>query len=72
MACGGSGAEVQIVVDWRKSSMHSFDRYTKDYLFALLMSGSESEKYDALKELCKQYKDISYGAIVEFAKQHTK
>lgn len=52
--------------------MKSFDRYTKDYLFALLISGSESEKYDALKELCKQYKDISYGAIVEFAKQHTK
>lgn len=49
-----------------------YGMYTKDYLFSLLISGNDEEKYDALWELCKRYKDIHYGDIVALAKQHTK
>ena len=43
---------------------------TKDYLFALLINGSENEKDKALKELCKRYKEISYCTIKMLAEQH--
>lgn len=52
--------------------MKKFETYTKEYLFALLISGNKSEKYDALKELCRRYKDINYAAIKELAEQHIK
>ena len=47
------------------------ERYTKDYLFALLISGNDAEKDCALKELCKRYKEISYWSIKKLAEQHT-
>lgn len=43
---------------------------TKDYLFALLISGSEDEKDKALRELCKRYKEISYYTIKKLTEQH--
>lgn len=46
------------------------EHYTKDYLFALLISGNEEEKNRALKELCNRYKEISYYQIKKFVEQH--
>lgn len=53
------------------NNMINFETSTKDYLFSLLISGNDLEKDNALKELCKRYKDINYYAIKRLAKQHT-
>lgn len=45
---------------------------TKDYLFAILISGTDEEKNGALRELCDRYKEISYYNIKRLAEQHTK
>lgn len=51
--------------------MSKYESYTKDYLFALIVSGTDREKDCALKELCKRYKEINYYCIKKLAKQHT-
>lgn len=43
---------------------------TKDYLFALLLIGTEVEKDKALRELCNRYNDIGYCTIKRLAEQH--
>lgn len=50
--------------------MKDYTNYTKDYLFALLLNGSEEEKNKALRELCNRYKEISYYAIKRLAEEH--
>ena len=52
--------------------MTKYETSTKDYLFAILISGTEEEKNGALKELCNRYKDISYYSIKKLAEQHIK
>ena len=47
--------------------MREYKSYTKDYLFALLISGSDEEKEYALQELCNRYKEISYYSIKRLA-----
>lgn len=53
------------------NNMINFKTFTKDYLFSLLISGNDLEKDNALKELCKRYKDISYYVIKRLTEQHT-
>lgn len=53
------------------NNMINFKTFTKDYLFSLLISGNDLEKDNALKELCKRYKDINYYVIKRLAEQHT-
>lgn len=50
--------------------MSKYKNATKDYLFALLISGNTDEKDDALDELCNRYKEINYWAIRRLAKEH--
>ena len=52
--------------------MTNYETYTKDYLFAILISGTEEEKNGALRELCDRYKEISYYSIKRLVEQHTK
>ena len=52
--------------------MTSYKSATKDYLFALLISGDENEKDVALMELCKRYKEISFYTIKKLAREHMK
>ena len=52
--------------------MTNYETYTKDYLFAILISGTDEEKNGALRELCNRYKEISYYSIKRLAEQHTK
>ena len=52
--------------------MTKYETYTKDYLFAILISGTEEEKNGVLRELCNRYKEISYYSIKRLAEQHTK
>lgn len=48
--------------------MNGYNYYTKDYLFALLISGDNKEKEYALQELCNRYKEINYYSIKSLAK----
>ena len=50
--------------------MNKYKNYTKDYLFALLISGDDNEKEYALQELCNRYKEISYYGIKRLVKEH--
>ena len=50
--------------------MSKYRNATKDYLFALLISGSANEKDDALRELCDRYKEINYWEIRRLAKEN--
>ena len=50
--------------------MSKYKNATKDYLFALLISGNTDEKGDALCELCDRYKEINYYAIKRLAMEH--
>ena len=50
--------------------MNGYNYYTKDYLFALLISGDNKEKEYALQELCNRYKEISYYGIKRLVKEH--
>ena len=52
--------------------MTKYETSTKDYLFAILISGTEEEKNGALRELCDRYKEISYYSIKRLAEKHTK
>ena len=52
--------------------MTKYETCTKDYLFALLISGTEEEKNRVLRELCNRYKEINYYSIKRLAEQHTK
>ena len=52
--------------------MAKYETSTKDYLFAILMSGNEEEKNGALRELCNRYKEINFYSIKKLAEQHTK
>ena len=52
--------------------MTKYETSTKDYLFAILISGTDEEKSRALRELCNRYKEISYYNIKKLAEQHTK
>ena len=52
--------------------MNEYKNYTKDYLFALLISGDNNEKEYALQELCNRYKEICYYSIKRLAKEHIK
>ena len=52
--------------------MTKYETYTKDYLFALLISGNEEEKNRALRELCNRYKEINYYGIKRLAQEHMK
>lgn len=52
--------------------MTNYETYTKDYLFAILISGTEEEKNGALRELCNRYKEINFYSIKKLAEQHTK
>ena len=52
--------------------MTNFENLTKDYLFALLISGNEEEKTVALRELCNRYKEINFYTIIQLAEQHMK
>ena len=52
--------------------MAKYETSTKDYLFAILMSGNEEEKNGALRELCNRYKEINFYSIKRLAEQHTK
>ena len=52
--------------------MTKYETSTKDYLFAILISGTEEEKNGALRELCNRYKEISYCSIKKLSEQHTK
>ena len=49
--------------------MAKYETYTKDYLFALLISGTEEEKDRALRELCNRYKEINFYSIKRLAEQ---
>lgn len=49
--------------------MEKYESYTKDYLFALLISGTDEEKNGALRELCNRYKEISYYSIKKLAEE---
>lgn len=49
--------------------MRYYESYTKDYLFALLISGKEEEKNGALRELCSRYKEINFYTIMRLAEQ---
>jgi len=50
--------------------MKRYQNATKDYLFALLISGNADEKGDALCELCDRYKEINYWEIRRLAVEH--
>ena len=52
--------------------MKKYETCTKDYLFAILISGTEEEKNGALRELCTRYKEINYYSIKRLAQQHIK
>lgn len=52
--------------------MAKYESYTKDYLFALLISGTDDEKNKALRELCNRCKEINYYSIKMLVKEHTK
>ena len=52
--------------------MAKYETSTKDYLFAILMSGNEEEKNRSLRELCNRYKEINFYSIKKLAEQHTK
>ena len=52
--------------------MTKYETSTKDYLFAILISGTEEEKDRALRELCTRYKEINFYSIKRLAKQHIK
>ena len=52
--------------------MTEYKVYTKDYLFAILISGTEEEKNKALRELCNRYKEINFYSIKKLAEQRTK
>lgn len=52
--------------------MKKYETYTKDYLFAILISGTDEEKNRALMELCNRYKEISYYSIKRLAQQHAQ
>ena len=50
--------------------MAKYETSTKDYLFAVLISGTEEEKNRALRELCNRYKEINFYTIKKLAEQH--
>ena len=52
--------------------MAKYETSTKDYLFAILISGTEEEKTVALRELCNRYKEINFYTIKKLAEQHMK
>lgn len=52
--------------------MTNYESATKDYLFALLISGNDKEKTNALRELCDRYKEINFYSIMRLAGQHAK
>ena len=49
--------------------MNEYKNYTKDYLFALLISGDNKEKEYALQELCNRYKEVSYYGVKRLIEQ---
>lgn len=49
--------------------MNKYKNYTKDYLFALLISGDDNEKEYALQELCNRYKEVSYYGVKRLIEQ---
>ena len=52
--------------------MTKYETSTKDYLFAILISGTEEKKNGSLRELCNRYKEINFYTIKKLAEQHTK
>ena len=52
--------------------MTKYETSTKDYLFAILISGTEEEKNRALRELCNRYKEVNFYTIKKLAEQHIK